>query len=182
MLAVCERGQDHGVRHFFYGTTAATLSALCDRLTRQFPKIVIAGVHAPPFRPLSAEEERQAADLINAAAPDIVWVGLGTPKQDFWVARMRPVLNAPALIAVGAAFDFHSGRVRQAPRWMMRCGLEWFYRFCREPRRLGRRYLVGNAVFLWLILRQWLCGIPRPMRRGRHDRNGQSENERVNGG
>jgi N-acetylglucosaminyldiphosphoundecaprenol N-acetyl-beta-D-mannosaminyltransferase len=108
--------------------------------------------------------------LINRACPDIVWVGLGTPKQDFWVAHFRTMLEAPVLIAVGAAFDFHSGGVRQAPRWMMKCGLEWFYRLCREPRRLWRRYLVGNVVFLALILRQWLLGTPRPFRRQTRDR------------
>jgi N-acetylglucosaminyldiphosphoundecaprenol N-acetyl-beta-D-mannosaminyltransferase len=115
----------------------------------------VAGTYAPPFRPLTDNEARDTAALINAAHPHIVWVGLGTPKQDEWVGRFRPLLDAPVLIAVGAAFDFHAGTVRQAPRWMMSMGLEWFFRLLREPRRLWRRYLVGNPRFVALVLRQW---------------------------
>jgi len=102
------------------------------------------------------------AERINAARPDIVWVGLGTPKQDYWLARLRPALDAPVLIAVGAAFAFHAGRLRQAPRGMMRCGLGWLFRLAVEPRRLWRRYVLGNPRFVWLVTKQFLTGRPAP--------------------
>lgn len=159
MLAVCERGQDRGYRHFFYGGAEGVAEKLTERLRMRFPKMLVAGVYTPPFRPLTADEVRDVAAHINASDADIVWVGLGTPKQDFWVARFRPILNAPVLIAVGAAFDFHSGRVRQAPRWMQRAGLEWLFRLTQDPRRLWKRYLIGNPRFVYLVVRQLLEGV-----------------------
>lgn len=153
MLRVLEAGCGRKLRHFFYGATEETLLALQKRLKRRFPGLVVAGCHAPPFRSLDETEEISVASLINEARPDVVWVGIGTPKQDYWMARFRFVLEAPVLIAVGAAFDFHAGIVRQAPRWMMKAGLEWFFRLMMEPRRLWRRYLVGNIRFIWLICR-----------------------------
>lgn len=162
MLAVCERGQARGYRHFFYGGAEGVAETLAARLRARFPRLLVAGVYGPPFRPLTAEEERDVAARINASGADIVWVGLGTPKQDYWVARFRPMLNAPVLIAVGAAFDFHTGRVRQAPRWMQRTGLEWFFRLTQDPRRLWKRYLVGNPRFVYLVARQLLKGAYRP--------------------
>lgn len=158
MLAVCERGQARGYRHFFYGGAEGVAERLAERLRARFPRLLVAGVYSPPFRPLTAEEERDVAARINASGADIVWVGLGTPKQDYWMARFRPMLSAPALIAVGAAFDFHAGRVRQAPRWMQRSGLEWFFRLTQDPRRLWKRYLVGNPRFVYLVARQLLRG------------------------
>ena len=155
MLTLSDRGRARGLRHFYYGSTPAVLERLRARLQQRFPGLDVAGVHAPPFRALTDEEVAATAALINAARPDIVWVGLGTPKQDEWVGRFRPLLEAPVLVAVGAAFDFHAGMVRQAPRWMMRMGLEWFFRLLMEPRRLWRRYLVGNPRFVALVLRQW---------------------------
>lgn len=154
MLAVCERGLARGYRHFLYGGTPEVVEELARRLQARFPGLQIAGTYAPPFRPLSGDEERATVALINDSAPDIVWVGLGTPKQDYWVARFRPWLAAPALIAIGAAFDFHAGRVRQAPPWLQRAGLEWLFRLSQEPRRLWRRYLLGNPRFVALALRQ----------------------------
>jgi N-acetylglucosaminyldiphosphoundecaprenol N-acetyl-beta-D-mannosaminyltransferase len=136
MLAVCERGQARGYRHFFYGGAEGVAETLAARLRARFPRLLVAGSYCPPFRPLTAAEEREVAAQINASGADIVWVGLGTPKQDYWVARFRPLLTAPVLIAVGAAFDFHAGRVRQAPRWMQRAGLEWLFRLTQDPRRL----------------------------------------------
>ena len=105
MLAVCEGGQAHGYRHFFYGGAEGVAETLAARLRARFPRMLVAGVYSPPFRPLTAAEERDVAARINASGADIVWVGLGTPKQDYWVARFRPMLNASVLIAVGAAFD-----------------------------------------------------------------------------
>lgn len=151
MLELCAVSEERGYAHYFYGATEEVLATLKDRLLQKFPRLRIVGMYAPPFRPLTPAEELETAQRINAAQPDIVWCGLGTPKQDYWVYRFRPQLAAAALIAVGAAFNFHAGYVHQAPRWMMCCGLEWFFRLCMEPRRLWRRYLVGNPRFLYLL-------------------------------
>ena len=157
MLELCALSEQRGYAHYFYGGSTEVLAKLNDRLRQQFPRLRIAGLYAPPFRPLTETEENEVAEKINATHPDIVWCGLGTPKQDYWVYRFRPRLEAAALIAVGAAFNFHAGQVRQAPRWMMRCGLEWFFRLCMEPRRLWRRYLIGNPRFLWLLWKYRKC-------------------------
>lgn len=156
MLKVCETSQAQGYKHYFYGATEDVLHALKKNLRKAFPGLKIAGADAPPFRPLTPHEKRNVIETINKAAPDIVWCGLGTPKQDLWVSEFRKHLNASVLIAVGAAFNFHAGTVKQAPRWMMNSGLEWLYRLAVEPRRLWRRYLVGNPRFIHIILRCWL--------------------------
>ena len=156
MLALCEHAAARGYRHYFYGGAQGVPELLAARLQSRFPGLKVAGCYAPPFRPLTAEEEAQIIARINQAAPDIVWVGLGTPKQDLWMAAHRPQLAAPVLIAVGAAFDFHTGRVAQAPRWMQRNGLEWLYRLLQEPRRLWYRYLIYNPLFVVLVIAQML--------------------------
>jgi N-acetylglucosaminyldiphosphoundecaprenol N-acetyl-beta-D-mannosaminyltransferase len=161
MLRVCERGQGPGWRHFLYGSTPDVLTDLATRLRAKFSDIRIVGSHSPPFRALTAAEEVSVADAINRAAPDLVWVGLGSPKQERWVGQFRPRLEAPVLLAVGAALAFHSGRLRQAPRWMMGCGLEWLFRLGMEPRRLWRRYLLGNPRFAGLVAKQLLTGRPQ---------------------
>ena len=138
---------------FLYGTTPRTLELLSARLTSQFPGLRIAGSYAPPFRPLTAGEDAGVVRLINHSGADLVWVGLGAVKQEYWMATHRDSLDASALIGVGAAFDFHAGVVKQAPLWMQRHGLEWMYRLCREPRRLWRRYLRTNPAFVLGILR-----------------------------
>jgi N-acetylglucosaminyldiphosphoundecaprenol N-acetyl-beta-D-mannosaminyltransferase len=125
---------------------------LASRLQAQMQGLEVAGVMEPPFAPVEELCTAEVVAAINAARPDVVWVGVSTPKQDRWMARMRPLLDAPVLIGVGAAFDFHTGRVRQAPRWMQRAGLEWLFRLAMEPRRLWRRYLVGNTWFLTALL------------------------------
>ncbi|MHB8590009.1 MAG: WecB/TagA/CpsF family glycosyltransferase [Candidatus Dormibacteraceae bacterium] len=149
MLALLERSSHTGHRHFFYGGGAGVAKRLADRLRERFPSLQLAGIHEPPFAPLDRLCTDETADLINAAKPDVVWIGMSSPKQDRWMACMRGRLDAPVLIAVGAAFDFHSGVVRQAPRWMQRSGLEWTYRLATDPRRLWRRYLVDNPWFVW---------------------------------
>jgi N-acetylglucosaminyldiphosphoundecaprenol N-acetyl-beta-D-mannosaminyltransferase len=154
LLATAKDGLASGYRHFFYGSTPDTLAALVDRLRFRHPEFVVAGMLAPPFRPLSRQESDEVVDAINEAKPDIVWVGLGMPKQELWIAEYQQRLNAPVLMAVGAAFDFHAGRVRQAPMWMQRSGLEWFFRLGQEPRRLWRRYLVANTRFVGLLARE----------------------------
>jgi N-acetylglucosaminyldiphosphoundecaprenol N-acetyl-beta-D-mannosaminyltransferase len=156
LLAICARSIERGYRHFFYGGAPGVAEKLAVRLAAQFPGVNIVGHHAPPFRPLTLEEDGIVAESINAAQPDIIWVGLSTPKQERWMAAQRAKLHAPVLIGVGAAFDFHAGVKKQAPRWMQRHGLEWFFRLLAEPRRLWRRYLINNPSFLWLVLLQLL--------------------------
>lgn len=160
MLALCRHSAARGYRHYFYGGAEGVPELLATRLQSRFPGLKVAGCYAPPFRPLAPEEEAQIITRINQAAPDIVWVGLGTPKQDLWMAAHRSQLAAPVLIAVGAAFDFHTGRVAQAPRWMQRNGLEWLYRLLQEPRRLWYRYLIYNPLFVVLAIAQ-LLGLKR---------------------
>lgn len=174
MLRVFDEGRAVGIRHFLYGgTDEKTLSRLKENLLAKFPGALIAGARVPSFRPLTIdtpleEEDHEAIREIEASSADIVWVGLGTPKQDFWISRVRPHLSTPVIIAVGAAFNFHAGTVRQAPAWMMRSGLEWLFRLLAEPRRLWRRYIVGNPRFIFLTLRQWLTRRPAPL--GEHSK------------
>jgi len=147
-LLLCERAARRGHRCFFYGGAPGVAEQLGQALALRFPGLKVVGAEAPPFRPLTAEEDAEAVGRINAAGPDLVFVGLGCPKQERWMAAHRDRLQAAALLGVGAAFDFHTGRVPQAPRWMMRSGLEWLFRLAQEPRRLWHRYLVYNPLFL----------------------------------
>jgi N-acetylglucosaminyldiphosphoundecaprenol N-acetyl-beta-D-mannosaminyltransferase len=156
MLAACERSVASGWRHFFYGGADGIPELLACRLTERFPGLQIAGVLSPPFRALTAAEDAAIVERINAAAPDIVWVGISTPKQERWMSAHSGRIDAPVMVGCGAAFDFHAGVKRQAPRWMMRAGLEWAYRMATEPRRLGPRYLVNNPMFVGLMLRQFV--------------------------
>jgi N-acetylglucosaminyldiphosphoundecaprenol N-acetyl-beta-D-mannosaminyltransferase len=154
MLALCERSVTAGYRHFFYGATTSVLERLERRLVARYPGLHIVGRYAPPFRPLTGPEDDAVTRAINESSPDIVWVGLSTPKQERWMAEHVGRLDVPALIGVGAAFDFHAGVKRQAPRWMQRSGLEWVFRLGTEPRRLWRRYLRNNPRFVIQVLRQ----------------------------
>ena len=154
MLAFCERSVARGYRHFFYGGDEDVPELLAQELCRRFPGLQVAGTYSPPFRPLTVAEDRDIVRRLNAARPDVVWVGLSTPKQERWMAAHLGRLQAPVMIGVGAAFDFHSGRKRQAPRWMQRSGLEWLFRLLSEPRRLAGRYLVNNPGFVWNLLLQ----------------------------
>ena len=156
MPAVVGHGIQNGRTHFFYGGAAGVPEALAARLTARYPGMRIAGTLSPPFRALSPDEDDAIIDEINAAAPDYVWVGLGAPKQDIWVAAQRARLQAPVLLAVGAAFDFHAGTRRRAPRWMQRTGTEWLFRLASEPRRLASRYTRVNLRFLRLVLAERL--------------------------
>lgn len=151
MLELCARSAETGHRHFFYGGGPGVVEELTGNLSERFPGLHVAGQITPPMLKVGELESQETIDQINASGADIVWVGLNTPKQDWWVANHRHLLNAPVLIAVGAAFDFHSGRVRQAPRWMQRNGLEWLFRLSQDPKRLWRRYLVLNSRFIGSI-------------------------------
>jgi len=157
MLELCRWGQDKGYRHFFCGGAPGIAERLAERLSQQFPRLCVAGLYCPPFRPLTPGEEWAMLDFINATESDIVWVGLGAPKQEKWMARYRSQLNAPVLIGVGAAFDFHSGNAKWAPAIIRRLGLEWAYRLMQEPRRMWSRN-VNNAVFLTRVLGQVMLG------------------------
>ncbi len=153
MTAVLARSDSAGPRHYLVGATAPTLAALRGRIARQWPAAVVVGAESPPFRPETPAERDERDARIRAAGATVVWVGLGTPKQDVEARRLADRLPVTAL-AVGAAFDFLAGTVHQAPRWMQRSGLEWSYRWAREPRRLTRRYLWGNPRFVWAVGRQ----------------------------
>jgi len=155
MLALMRRSSKAGYRHYFYGGTPEVLDQLVSNLRGQSPEMEVAGCHAPPFRSLEQEEERAIVDAINAAQPDILWVALGSPKQERWMSAHRDRLHAPVMIGVGAAFDFISGAKPQAPSWMQRSGLEWLFRLASEPRRLWRRYLIDNPTFVALMLAQY---------------------------
>lgn len=156
MLELCALSEEKGFSHYFYGATDVVLTQLRQNLLARFPKLKVAGMYSPPFRPLEESEKAEVAAMINAAKPDIVWCGLGTPKQDYWVAEFRPKLECAAILAVGAAFNFHAGNVKQAPRWMMKSGLEWLFRLLVEPKRLWRRYLIGNPRFVCQTFKQWV--------------------------
>jgi N-acetylglucosaminyldiphosphoundecaprenol N-acetyl-beta-D-mannosaminyltransferase len=154
MLELCALAAERGWSSFFYGGAEGVPEQLAERLAARFPGLRVAGCWSPPFRPLTPEEDDEVVRRINEAAPDLVWVGLSTPKQERWMAAHAGRLHASALLGVGAAFDMHAGRLPQAPPWMQHSGLEWLYRLVREPRRLWRRYLVNNPRFVLAIARR----------------------------
>jgi N-acetylglucosaminyldiphosphoundecaprenol N-acetyl-beta-D-mannosaminyltransferase len=156
MRRYSQRCATQGHRVWLYGgRDQGHLVQLALRMRQRHEGIKIVGGYAPPFRPLTAEEEDAIAEQINRAKPDVLWVGIGVPKQEKWMAAMRARLEAPVLIGVGAAFDFHAGIVPQAPSALQRAGLEWLYRLWREPRRLWRRYARYNPRFVWEFARQY---------------------------
>lgn len=147
MLRALERTAPLGVRHFFYGGAEGVADELSRRMAARFPGLVVAGTHAPPFAPYSPHEDPEVVEKLRAARPDVVWVGLGAPKQERWMVTRRAALGVPVMVGVGAAFDFHTGRVPQAPAWMRDHGLEWCFRLASEPRRLWRRYIIQGGEF-----------------------------------
>ena len=153
MLEFCEKTAGRGYRHFFYGGEPGVPERLAESLQRRFPSLQVCGTLSPPFRPLDPTEDQEIVALICRASPDVLWVGLGTPKQERWMHEHRDKLRVPVVASVGAAFDFLSGRRRQAPLWMREHGLEWLFRLLKEPRRLWRRYLLHGAQFLFYVLR-----------------------------
>lgn len=154
MLAVFDATRTTGQTHFLYGGRPGVADELKQRLEDRFPGARIVGTGCPPFRPLNTQEEQDLIRQVEAARPDFFWTSISTPKQDLFNATFLPRLDTVLMIGVGAAFDFHTGRVAQAPRWVQRAGFEWFYRLCREPRRLWKRYLTVNPVFLALLFCQ----------------------------
>ncbi len=156
----CRETHEKGYRHFFYGGASGVPEKLADSLRREFPGLNVVGTYSPPFRSLTPDEDAQVVKMINEAAPDVLWVGLGCPKQEYWMHAHRNKLRVPVMVGVGQAFDIYAGCLRQAPRWMRENGLEWLFRLLLEPRRLWRRYLVYNTQFVFYVLLE-LTGIKR---------------------
>lgn len=154
MLALAARAAERGWASYFYGGKAGVADRLVERLRERFPSLRSVGTESPPFRPLTPVEDAAVVDRINAASPELVWIGLSTPKQERWMADHVGRLAAPVLLGVGAAFDIHAGLLPQAPVWVQRHGLEWAYRLYREPRRLWRRYFSNNPRFALAIIRR----------------------------
>ncbi len=152
LLALCERTAGTSISHYFYGGLPGVPETLAENLRARFPALRVAGAHSPPVAPLDAAPDPVVIARLNASGAQVIWVGLGSPKQDVWMTRYRPALDAPLLIGVGAAFDFLAGTKAQAPRWMQQRGLEWLFRLLQEPGRLWRRYLVYNTRFLWALM------------------------------
>ena len=138
----------NGYRHYFYGSTQETLDRLQEELSHKYPGIQISGMFSPPFRPLTEEEDRAIITEINEANPDFIWIGLGAPKQEVWMAEHQGKVNG-LMIGVGAGFDYYAGNIKRAPVWMQTCNLEWLYRLLQDPRRLFKRYLYTNSKFIW---------------------------------
>lgn len=153
MLTFFEATANKGYRHFFYGGAPSIAERLAESLQKRFPGTIVAGTFCPPFRPLTPEEDSEVVEMINRAAPDVVWVGLSTPKQEHWMYEHRAGFNVPVLMGVGAAFDINAGMKKQAPAWMREHGFEWLFRLLQEPRRLAHRYLVyGSQFIFWVTL------------------------------
>lgn len=152
-------GARHGGPVFLYGATEETLLILRTRMTAMFPELSIAGTYSPPFRLLTVEEDERVIEMVNSSGATTVWVSLGCPKQEKWMAEHRGRIQA-VMIGVGAAFDYHAGTIKRAPLWMQRNGLEWLHRLASEPGRLWKRYLVTNSLFVFLAVRQLLAGAP----------------------
>ena len=157
MELLVRKGEQRRFRHFLFGGEPQVLAALRRRLELRYPRIELAGAESPPFRGLKAWELEEAAARIDAVNTQLLWIGLGTPKQDLVAATLRSLGAAPVILCVGAAFDFLAGTKRRAPEWMQRTGLEWLHRLGSEPGRLGRRYLVGNPQFMWGVARELLA-------------------------
>lgn len=148
MLEVCRHSVQNKYSHFLYGGKPGVADNLRDTLTRKFPGISIVGTFTPPFRPLLPDEQAKLEDTVAKLAPDIIWVGLSTPKQEQFMAQNIDRLATTLMIGVGAAFDIHTGNLKDAPEWVKKAGLQWMHRLCQEPSRLWKRYLINNSTFL----------------------------------
>jgi len=157
MWECCRKASEAGIRIFLYGGTVATLETLESKLRQNFPSIEIVGCYSPPYRDLSVDEDAAVDDMIVRSGAQLVWVGLGCPKQEAWMQSHRRRLPA-VIVGVGAAFDFHAGVVKRAPLWMQRHSLEWLHRLAQDPRRLAKRYVVGNSIFLSAVLYDSIFG------------------------
>jgi N-acetylglucosaminyldiphosphoundecaprenol N-acetyl-beta-D-mannosaminyltransferase len=167
MLEVCRISVVEGYTHFLYGGDVGVAEDLKRSLEERFPGINIVGTFTPPFRPLNPEEKRQLINKVARAKPDIFWVGLGCPKQERFMAAYLPKLETKVMLGVGAAFDIHTGRTKDAPIWIKQSGLQWLHRLSQEPRRLWKRYLINNPLFVFKLILQMLSegGVPGRRRR-----------------
>lgn len=156
MLEVCKLSAKKGYTHFLYGGNEGIAELLKANLESRFPGLKIVGHYTPPFRPLNPEEEKNLIEQVRALKPDFFWVGLSTPKQEKFMAQYLDRLDTKIMFGVGAAFDIHTGKIKDAPQWIKRSGLQWFHRLCQEPKRLGKRYLINNPKFVGLITLQLL--------------------------
>jgi N-acetylglucosaminyldiphosphoundecaprenol N-acetyl-beta-D-mannosaminyltransferase len=151
MLEVFRRKEFAVYTHFFYGGDAGVAEKLRDRFQRKFPWARIVGTYTPPFRELNREEEQDLSERVQTTKPDIIWVGISTPKQERFMHRYLPMLDTTLMFGVGAAYDFHTGRLKDSPQWVKTIGMQWFHRLLQDPRRLWKRYLHNNSTFLWHI-------------------------------
>jgi N-acetylglucosaminyldiphosphoundecaprenol N-acetyl-beta-D-mannosaminyltransferase len=154
MLAVCTMSAGQGFTNFLYGGGEGVAEELRQSLASKCPGVNIVGTYTPPFRPLNGAEERQLIEQVAGLKPDIFWVGLSTPKQERFMAEYLPKLETKVMLGVGAAFDIHTGRVKDAPGWVKKTGLQWFHRLVQEPKRLWKRYLINNPIFIVKFIRQ----------------------------
>lgn len=152
MVEIFKISAESGYRHYFYGSTEETLDKLFQKLKENYPGLEIAGVYSPPFRPISPEEDEAIVKCINKTQPDFVWIGLGAPKQEKWMAEHQGKVDG-LMLGVGAGFDYFAGNIDRAPQWMQKSNLEWFYRLMQDPKRLFKRYFRTNIKFMWLIAR-----------------------------
>jgi N-acetylglucosaminyldiphosphoundecaprenol N-acetyl-beta-D-mannosaminyltransferase len=151
LIELCRFSEQRGFRHFFYGGKPGVADQLGARLKARFPDLNVVGTCTPPFRPLTAGEEKQLIAFVEQTKPDVFWVGLGSPKQERFMAQYCGKLNCRLMVGVGAAFDFHSGAVKETPRWVRDIGMQWFHRLLQEPGRLGQRYIKCIPAFLWNV-------------------------------
>ena len=161
ILDVCRFGIDKNFKHFFYGGAEGVTDKLAGKMTAQFPGLQVAGCYCPPFRPLTDEEDKQVVKMINESKADIVWVGLGAPKQEKWMFDHLGKIDAPVMMGVGAAFDFHSGNRKWAPAWIRKIGCEWIYRMFTGGKRVFWRNLKHESLFVYLIIKQRISSLFR---------------------
>lgn len=162
LLEICRISGKKNYNNYFYGSSSRVLEMLQKKLKNKFLDLPISGAYSPPFRELTKNEDDEIVKMINNSNSDILWVGLGSPKQDIWMMEHRDKINVPVMAGVGAAFDFISEEKKQAPKWMRKTGTEWLFRLLSEPKRLWKRYLLGNPLFLYLVCKEFLtAGLPK---------------------
>ena len=148
MKEILKISAEEGFRHYFYGSTERTLNKLSKILEKRYPNVQVVGMYSPPFRPLTKEEDEEVIRMINESQADFVWIGLGAPKQERWMADHKGKVKG-LMVGVGAAFDYEAGNIERAPMWMQKANLEWLYRLLQEPKRLFKRYFYTNTKFVW---------------------------------
>lgn len=176
MTNMCRLSVSKGYRHYLYGGRPGVVQELKNALELRFPGLQVVGTYTPPFRKLTSDEENDLLNDVRNAKPDILWVGLSTPKQELFMADYVDRFRIPLLVGVGAAFDYHTGRIHESPAWIKRAGLQWLHRLLQDPRRLGKRYLLNNPVFVWRIAFQLLKQRSREHLRARADATSSTTN------